>query len=94
MHQPRVVVTGDDHHRAIGPERVTDRAQRLHRGRCRRPCGPHGTLERVAQQHQAVDAVDRLQESRQGIRPAQHVDAAAQPEVQVGDDQRAHGGAR
>jgi hypothetical protein len=47
-------------------------------------------LEHIAQQDQAIDAVQRLQERGAQLGAAQDVDAAARTQVQVGEDERAH----
>ncbi len=49
-----------------------------------------GELEDVAQQHQAIDPVDRAEEQFERRALAQHVAPQARAEVQVGDDERPH----
>jgi len=50
-------------------------------------------LERVAEQDEPVDAVEAVEQHAERRRAPQRLAAAAQAEVQVGDDERAHGGA-
>jgi hypothetical protein len=91
-HQRRVVIARDQDHLAVGPERPPQLPQhRLGDGHRVARAARH-QLDRVTQQHQAVDAVDHLQQALEWLRPAQHVTAATVTEVEVGDDQRAHGG--
>ncbi len=83
------MVAGDDHHLAAG-ERLGKRGER------RRGDLEHlrqravAKLEHVAEQHQAVDAVERLEQGFPEALAAQQVGAAAEPEMQVGDHRRAH----
>jgi hypothetical protein len=46
-------------------------------------------LQRVAEQHEPVDAVEALEQHRERLRSRQHVGARARAEMQVGDDERA-----
>ena len=48
-------------------------------------------LEDVAEQHESVGAVHDLSEARPHLWSASHVVAGPQAEVQVGDDDGAHG---
>ena len=51
-------------------------------------------LEGVAKQDEAVGVRDGGEQSLPDLRDAQNVAAASVAEVQIGDDERAHGGAR
>ncbi len=53
---------------------------------------PIAKLEHVAEQDQAVDPGDRLDQPRSKPLAAQEVGAAAEPEMEVGDDRGDHGG--
>src|ERR1019366_5048018 len=63
-----------------------------------RPCGVHrvahgavSQLEHVAEQDDALDARGELEQRRAQLSPSQQVRARQAPQVQVGEDQRAHG---
>ena len=62
------------------------------------PHGSLGAVEDMLFDGRSISLVphDQLADIHiaRGARTAQDIDAAAQPEVQVRDDQRAHGGAR
>ena len=85
------MVAGHDHDLALGAEPGAELAQHRVGGRRR---ASSAELEHVAEQHQPVDLGKCVEQALARERLAQHVDPAAQPEMQVGDDQRAHGGAR
>ncbi len=78
---------------AAGSQPRPDRPQH------RRRDGPHlagadlEQLDDVAQEHEPVDAVQRVQERGQRLGAAQDVTAQPRAEVEVRDDERAHGGA-
>ena len=90
---PRVVVArhDDDLGRAAEPrpERAQDRLGDLH-GLARAPLEQ---LDDVAQQHEALDAVQRVEQGLERLGAAQDVAPQAGAEVQVGDDERGHAGA-
>ncbi len=48
-------------------------------------------LEHVAEQHQAIDALEGIQQGSAQLGAPQHVRARGAAQMQVGDDQRAHG---
>ena len=54
--------------------------------------GPWRSSSRVAEQNQPVDAIELGQQRLPQLGTAQQVDTGQAAEVQVGDDQRAHGG--
>ena len=78
---------------AVGPQARSDRAQH------RLGDGPHVArtdleqLDDVPEEHQPVDAVQRVQERRQRLGTAQDVAAQPRAEVEVRDDEGAHRGA-
>ena len=83
-----VVVAGHEDDLAAGPERAADRPQdRLGDGE-RVARGPVAQLERVAEQHEAVDAVEALEQPREHRRAREDVERELRAEVQVGDDER------
>ena len=88
----RIVVAGDEHDLAVGHP-LADRAQDRRRDRHRPPRRQlGGELDGVPEQHEPVDAGQRAQQPGQGLGPAQHVVTGPLTEVEVRDDQRAHGG--
>ena len=91
LDQVMVMVAGDDDDLAAG-HRL---AQRRHHGLGRRQRlyqRPVAQLEHIAEQNQAFAAIERRQQSRADVLAANHVGAAAEAEVQIGDDRRRHGG--
>ena len=85
-----VVVARHDDHLAIGPERAPERSQhRLGDGH-RRARAALEELDRVAEEHEPVDAVERVEQRRQRAALAQDVAPETGAEVQVGDDEGAH----
>jgi uncharacterized RDD family membrane protein YckC len=83
------VVAGHDHELTV-PERLAERAH--HRGGRGQDLGqrPVAKLEHVAEQHQAVDVVESLDEAIAVRLAPDQVRAVAEPEVEVGDDRRPH----
>ena len=88
--QAVVVVAGDEHDLGVGraPPPTASSTGRAAASASR--SGPVAQLERVAEQHEAVDAVQALQQRAARGGPAQDVDAGARAEVEVGDDEGAH----
>ena len=85
-----VVIARHDHDLGAAPSALADRAS-TGRGRGERVAERAlAQLEHVAEQHQPVDAGERLEQRARGSRRAQHVAPRARAEVQVRDDQRAH----
>ena len=91
--QGRVVISGHHHHLATGHP-LSDRAQdRLRLGQ--RAAGvTRDQLDQVAQQDEAVDAVQRLEQPRQRHRLPQDVVLRAAAKMEIGDDQRSQAGGR
>ncbi len=85
------MVARDEDHLAVRADALADRVQdRLgDRHRLRRPALHQ--LDGVAEQDEAVDVVERAQQRGERLRVAQDVALEARAEVQVGDDERAHG---
>ena len=85
------MVARDEDHLAVRAHALADRVQdRLgDRHRLRRPALHQ--LDGVAEQDEAVDVVERAEQRRERLRVAQDVALEARAEVQVGDDERAHG---
>ena len=54
---------------------------------------PSGQLDDVAEQHEALDAVEGVEQGIERLIVAQDVAAQAGAEVQIGDDERGHAGA-
>ncbi len=69
-----------------GPELVEERARELERLRQRAVA----QLDRVAQQHDLVRALDLGPQGLAKLRAAEEVDVPARSEVKVRDDDRAH----
>ena len=92
--QRRVVVSGDDDHLPFGPQGLPERAE--HRlGRHHRAARlAMRELDGVAEQDEAVRVGDGGEQPLPDVRDAQDVAPAAIAQVQIGDDERAHGGAR
>ncbi len=90
LDQVMVVVAGDDDQLAAGEGRAELGDHRLGDLEHLRE-RPIAKLEHVAEQHQAVDAGDRLDQPRPESLAAQEVRAAAEPEMEVGDDRGDHG---
>ena len=89
-----VVVAGDDDDLAVGAESLADGADDR-RGAGHRPARLTGhQLQRVAEQHEPLDAVEGIKQPGARRRRLEDVVAGPVPEVQVGDDECAHGGAR
>ena len=85
-----VVVAGHDDDLGAGRERAADRAQDRLGALERLARRSVAQLERVAQQHEPVDAVSRGSSTSSARGRREHVGAGADAEVQVGDDERAH----
>ena len=83
------MVARDEHDLGVA-ERRPDRLEHRPRRGERLAQRPVAQLERVAEQHEAVDAVQALQQRAARGGPAQDVDAGARAEVEVGDDEGAH----
>ena len=83
-----VVVAGDDDHGAA-LEALADRAQRRRRAVDDLAEGGLAQLERVTEQDQAIDALERREQGLAHALAREHVDPCTRSEVQVGDDQRA-----
>ena len=85
-----VVVVSRHHHDPSaadrGPELVEERSRQLERLRQRAVA----QLDRVAQQHDLVGALDLGPQGLAELWAAEQVDVAARAEVEVGEDQRAH----
>jgi hypothetical protein len=77
-----VVVAGDDHH-AASAERPSQRLQHRPRRRERPADGPAAKLHHIAQQHEAVDALQSRDQRRERRRLAKHVGAGVRAEVEV-----------
>jgi hypothetical protein len=88
-----VVVAGDEHDLRVA-EPLADGAEHGLGGGHRVAQGTVAQLEHVAEQDEAIGALHALQQRVEGDRPAQHVDAAARAEVQVGDHEGAHADGR
>ena len=84
-----VMVAGDDYNLAARAERLADRAQ--HRpGRAQRISDRAvPQLQNVTEQHETIDAPERVEQPLTGLLAAQHVAPGVRAEMQVGDDQRA-----
>jgi len=81
------VIAGDDDRLPVGPEpRSHSPDHRL--GDLHRLLGASlQQLDRVAEQYQPVDAVDREQQPLQRRGPRQHAVTQPRPEMEVGDDE-------
>jgi hypothetical protein len=88
------VVAGDDDRLAVGSEPAADLPDHRLGDRDRAGGMARDELEHVTEQHEAVDPVQGLQQAGPGDGPAQDVVSGPASEVQIRDDQRAHGGAR
>ena len=88
-----VVIARHDHHLPTG-HRGADLCQHGQRDRERIALRPATALDRVAEQHQAIDAVERRDQSGARRRLAENVDGARRAEVQIGYDERAHAAPR
>jgi hypothetical protein len=88
------VVAGDHDRLALPAQRAPDGAQ----DRCGGGHRPLGVavhqLDGVTEENEPIDIRETLEQPVAGNALAQHVPAAAVAEVQIGDNQRAHGGAR
>ena len=92
-HELGVVVAGHDDHLALAAQPRAERAQHRLGDLHRLARAPLRQLDDVAEQHQALDAVERGQQRVERLGAAQDVVAQAGAEVQVGDDERGHAGA-
>ena len=90
--EPVVVVAGRHDQLALRPERAADVGEERRRDLDRVAVRGLAQLERVAEDHEPVDLAERLQQRRAQVRAAQQVVALGLAEVQVGDDERPHGG--
>ena len=87
--QPVVVVSGDDDDLASAPEGRAELAQHRRAGRERVANRPVPQLERVAEEHEAVELGEARAERRPLAVTAQHIRPAVRAEVKVRDDQGA-----
>ena len=90
-HEPVVVVAGHHHQLAVGAERLAQVGEHGHRQLGDVALGAIAQLDAVAEDHQAVDAAHRLEQRLAQLRPAEQVGALGGADVEVGDDERAHG---
>ena len=86
-----VVVVARDHDHLASRERLAERRQR--RGRAVEHLAQRAVakLEHVAEQDQPVGAGELGAQTLAESLAAQQIGAAAEPEMEVGDDRRAHG---
>ena len=89
----RVVVARHDDHLGRAAEPRAERPQHRLGDVHRLARAPLEQLDDVAQQHEALDAVQRGEQRLERLGAAQHVAPQTGAEVQVGDDERAHAGA-
>ncbi len=87
--QRMVVVARADHELAPG-QRVAELLEERPRRRHRLTQRPVPQLEHVTEQHHAVGVGHRFEQHGAQLGTAQQVRARDAPQVQVGDDQRAH----
>ncbi len=95
IEQMVVVIARDDHHLAVGTERLRQLAERRRRGVERRRSRPLTELDDVAEQDEPADPGEGRHEAgpHTGVGP-QQVAAGRHPQMEVGDDERRrHGGA-
>ena len=88
------MVAGHDDHLPVGAHTLPKGSQDGLGGVHRALRVARQQLHRVAEQDEAVDVVQRGQQPLTGSGQPQNVMTQADAEVQIGDDQRAHGGAR
>ena len=77
------MVAGHEHDLAVGPERLADGCERRPRGLERVVHRAVAQLEQVAEDDEAVDAVEGGEQGVLGGGTAQDVDVAAGPEMEV-----------
>ena len=82
------MVAGQQQHLAAGHLRADRSQHRLGRGQ-RTPGLTGDQLERVPQQHQAVDLLQHVEQGGERGRTTQHIAVAPDAQMQVRDDQRA-----
>ena len=85
------MIAGDEDHLAVRADALADRVQDRLGDRHRLRRAALQQLDGVAEQDEAVDVVERAEQRRERLRVAQDVALEARAEVQVGDDERAHG---
>ena len=90
-HEPGVVVARDDEDLGLAPEPRAERAQHRLGDVHRLARAPLQQLDDVAEQHQALDAVQRGEQRLERLGAAQDVAPETGAEVQVGDDEGRHG---
>ena len=90
-HQAVVVVAADEHQLAAGTERAADLLQHWPGERGGVALGVLAQLEAVAEDHEPLRALQRLEQRRAQLRAPQQVGALDRAEVEVGDDERRHG---
>ena len=88
------MVSGDHDHLPLGPQRLPERMEHGLGGGQRAARLAVHELDGVTEQDEAVGPGDGGEQPLPDLGHAQHVVAAAIAEVQIGDDERAHGGAR
>ena len=88
--EPVVVVAADEHELAVRTERPAEVGEHRRGELGGVALGVLAQLEAVAEDDEAVDALERLEQRRAQLRAAQQVRAARGAEVQVGDDERLH----
>ena len=85
------MVAGHHHQLAVGAERLAQVGEHRHRQLGDVALGAVAQLDAVAEDHQPVDAAHRLEQRLAQLRPAEQVGALGGADVEVGDDERAHG---
>ena len=90
-YQRRVVVAGDEHDLAVGAEAHADRAQdRVRRSAARAGGATLHQLDDVAEQHEAVDVVERASSRSQRLGATEDVVFEPAAEVEIRDDEGPH----